>query len=556
MGNGRSHTLTFLLIFSFLFVLQPSLAQGKDVTQISKEEILADYCEVLRAEGRENMSESVNKLFSIARSMVVESREIKGVTQTWAIGVRSLRNSLLRATDEELKRDKSKISTLASEFEPSLTDSVCEWARMLGQDDPGKANSYARWEVVGNINKIGESVESEFYRELLAQLKELAGTKIPDMTEEEAEEEIADTLEEVKVCKEGCQFAELQKAVSAAKSGGLIAIEAGTYDVNGTIEKDLTVKGVGREQVRLQGKEEGHPVLSISSSASVNLSGLTVQFALEREGDDNCASKAKDICPHGIAVKNSARLELDDVTVRGNWKGVRLSGNASGVVTNSLISRNSYYGFHLSGNSTLEVTGSIISEGNAGVYLEDYAVAEFSESTMEKLGNGFFLWDGSSATVKNCKLEKMEFGAFLNDRAEIKLINNEVSEVESFTFNTPVFFSGKIEKSGNTFLKAEPDTDEAKKEPMLEILGCNISRGEDWVWVKGRARNVSGNDLIIAEVKGFFYDGQDNLVTTMPATTVGLGDGELWDFEISVYVDPQRIDRVVIKEGDCSSGNF
>ena len=289
MGNGRSHTLTFLLIFSFLFVLQPSLAQGKDVTQISKEEILADYCEVLRADGRENMSESVNKLFSIARSMVVESREIKGVTQTWAIGVRSLRNSLLRATDEELKGDKSKISTLASEFEPSLTDSVCEWARMLGQDDPGKANSYARWEVVGNINKIGESVESEFYRELLAQLKELAGTKIPDMTEEEAAEEIADTLEEVKVCKEGCQFAELE---------------------------------------------------------------------------------------------------------------------------------------------------------------------------------------------------------------------------------------------------------------------------EDWVWVKGRARNVSGNDLIIAEVKGFFYDGQDNLVTTMPATTVGLGDGELWDFEISVYVDPKRIDRVVIKEGDCSSGNF
>jgi hypothetical protein len=177
---------------------------------------------------------------------------------------------------------------------------------------------------------------------------------------------------------------------------------------------------------------------------------------------------------------------------------------------------------------------------------------------MEDFGNGFFLWDGSSATVKNCRLARMEFGAYLNNRAEIKLLDNEVIKVESFTFNTPIFFNGEIEKSGNTFAAIEKEEGEERPEekPQLEVLDWELSRGDNWVWVKGKAKNVSGSSLIIAEVKGLFYDGQGNLVTTMTATTVGLGDGDVWDFEISAYVDPNRVDRVEVVEGNSSGSMF
>ena len=545
-----------LVIFSLFLLTQPVSSQEEGEALPSKKEIVAGYCGILGAENRAELSEPVDTLFSIARKMVVESLEIKGVNRSWAIGVRSLRHILLQASEEQLSEDKTKIATLTGKFKPSLTESVCKWARLLDQD-PNKANNYARWEVVGNIDEVGESIGSEFYKSLLSQLKNLAGTKVPELTEEEAEKELANTLEETKVCKEGCQFSELKKAISAVKPGGIITIEAGIYDVNVTIEKDLTLKGAGRDEVKLQGKKEGHPVLSINSSAVVNLTGLTVQFALESDGDDSCASKQKGLCPYGINGKSSVRLDLNDVSIIGNWKGVRLSDNATAVVKNSLISRNRYYAFHLTGNSTVEITGSTLSEGSVGIYLEDYAVAEIRDSTMEEFGNGFFLWDGSTATVKNCRLAKMEFGAFLNDRAKIKLLENEIIEVESLTFNTPMFFAGKIEKSGNSFVKEETEEkEEDEKGPQLEILNWELSRGEDWVWVKGRAKNVSGTSLLIAEVKGLFYDSQGKLVTSMRASTVWLGEGELWDFEISVYVDPKTVDRVEVVEGDCSGGLF
>ena len=550
-------TYLLLALFTLVFV-GPALSQGEDNLPPAKEDIVKSYCAILGAKTRAELSASVDDLFAIARDMVVESLEIKGVDQSWAISVRSLRHDLLQANEDQLDGDRTKIETLTGEFKPSLTDSVCEWARLLGEDDTNQANNYARWEVVGNITKIGQSVETDFYQNVLKQLKNLAETKIPELTEEEKEKKLEGTLEDVTVCREGCEFSELEKAVSAIKPGGIITIEAGVYDVNTTIEKDLTVKGAGKEEVKLQGKEEGHPVLTVGSSAVVKLFDLTVQFAIENEGDDSCASKAKGICPHGITAKAGSRLELTGVSIYGNWKGIRLTNNAKAVVKNSTIHRNRYYGFHLTENSSLEVTGSTISEGSVGAYLEDYAVAEIRDSTMKDFGNGFFLWDGSSATVKNCRLARMEFGAFLNNRAKIKLLDNEVIKVESFTFNTPMFFNGEIEKSGNTFTMEEKEEGEEQPEqgPQLEILDWELSRGDNWVWVKGKAKNVSGSSLIIAGVKGLFYDGQGNLVTTMTATTVGLGDGEVWGFEISAYVDPNRVDKVEVVEGESSEGPF
>jgi len=556
IGKRRDFVIALLLT---LFLLSSANSAFPREEHPSKEEIVGGYCTILAAENKGELTEQVDRLFSTARSMVIESLDIKGVGKSWAIGVRSLRQSLDAADEVQLSEDRTKIARLTGTYEPSLKKSVCEWEKLLGQEDTARANNYALWEVVGNINKVGEATVTEFYKSLLAQLKDLAGTKIPDLTEEEMEKKLENTLEEVKVCKEDCQFTELQKAVSAARPGGIITLEAGVYDVNSTVEKDLTIKGEGRDKVKLQGKKEGHPVLTIGSSAVVNLSGLTVQFALLGEGDESCASRVKGICPHGIAVRAGARLEITDVSVYGNWKGIRLSDNATAIVRESLISRNSYYGFHLTENSTVDITGSTVSEGSAGIYLKNYAVAEVRDSTMEDFGNGFFLWDGSSATVQNCKLVRMEFGAFLNDRARIKFLKNEIIEVESLTFNTPMFFSGKIEKSGNKFQGKEEEgeiEEEAEKSPQLEILGWELSRGDNWVWVKGRAKNVSGSSLVIAEVKGLFYDSQDKLVTTMTASTVGLDDGDVWSFEISAYFDPSKIDRVEVVEGDCSGGFF
>jgi len=193
-----------------------------------------------------------------------------------------------------------------------------------------------------------------------------------------------------------------------------------------------------------------------------------------------------------------------------------------------------------------------LSGGNTGIYLLDFAVAEIQNSKMEVFGNGFFLWDGSEAVVKNCQLVRMDFGAYLDNRSKITLKNNKVIDVEMLTFSSPLSFSGEIITLDNDITQEETALDEAKQAPQLEILGWEVSRGQDWVWVSGSARNISGEQLIIAEVVAIFYDSADNEIYRMPATTLGLDDGEVWEYEVSAFVSPTEVDHVEVIEGEST----
>ena len=86
-GFGTVFLFTLLLVFS----IQPGCIRGEKAESLTKGEIIASYCAILTADDRGKLSEPVGKLFEMARKMVIESLEIKGVELSWAIGVRSLR---------------------------------------------------------------------------------------------------------------------------------------------------------------------------------------------------------------------------------------------------------------------------------------------------------------------------------------------------------------------------------------------------------------------------------------------------------------------------------
>ena len=482
----------------------------------------------------------------------MESAEVKGVNQSWALEVRSFRDNLNQATEEQLAEDRAKIRSITGEYKPDLQKSVCEWAELLQHSEIVKANNYGRWEVVGNIRKVGDGLTTAFYKSLLKQLNNLAQSKIPELTEEEKEKELEGTLQEAKVCSEGCQFSKLQKAISAAKPGGVITVEAGTYHENLTIEKDVTIRGNDRTGVQLQGEKTGHPVLAGGKSANVKLMNLSVEYARESEGKEKCSNEAIGVCPNGITVRSRAHLELNNVSIDGNRVGIGLLDTARVTLRGTSITRSTSYALELKGNSRVEVFDSTLSGGNTGIYLLDFAVAEIQNSKMEVFGNGFFLWDGSEAVVKNCQLVRMDFGAYLDNRSKITLKNNKVIDVEMLTFSSPLSFSGEIITLDNDITQEETALDEAKQAPQLEILGWEVSRGQDWVWVSGSARNISGEQLIIAEVVAIFYDSADNEIYRMPATTLGLDDGEVWEYEVSAFVSPTEVDHVEVIEGEST----
>jgi len=308
--NSTRQKIRMVIFFtlSILFLAHPLSRCQTEKIQYTKEEILSCYCEIFRGTARGQISDPVNRLFDIARGVIVESKEIKGVKENWALGVRSLPGDIDQATDDQIDQEIQKIDETTGKRPPSLSESVCEWARLLKEDDPPKAHNYARWEVLGNISQLDQSLTTVFYRSLLTQLTDLAEEKIPELTEEEKEEELESTMEETRVCKEGCRFSILEKAISATKPGGTITVEAGRYSVNAVIDKDLVVNGTEQSDTKLEGEKPGHPVLTIGSSAHVKINQLTVQYARETESEESCLNKEQGVPTWKTSTKAVATL--------------------------------------------------------------------------------------------------------------------------------------------------------------------------------------------------------------------------------------------------------
>ncbi len=86
------------------------------------------------------------------------------------------------------------------------------------------------------------------------------------------------------VCKHGCRYDRIQKAVDEAKSGAIILIGPGTYFENVVIDKNsVTLVGVSANETTVDGRFRG-PVFVLGSQAvgtaaaqiSVTLTGMTI----------------------------------------------------------------------------------------------------------------------------------------------------------------------------------------------------------------------------------------------------------------------------------------
>jgi len=85
------------------------------------------------------------------------------------------------------------------------------------------------------------------------------------------------------VCPSGCEFAAIQAAIDAARPGDTIEVQAGTYRENLTIrnKRDLTLQGVGRDQVTLDGSaavgwEEIVPGVLIEEGQNITIQGFRI----------------------------------------------------------------------------------------------------------------------------------------------------------------------------------------------------------------------------------------------------------------------------------------
>ncbi len=167
----------------------------------------------------------------------------------------------------------------------------------------------------------------------------------------------------------------IQGAIDAAKEGAVICLTAGTWEENIEIKKSLTLRGAGREQTKIKGKEEDKPVIKIESDAEieVGIEGLTIAEA------------------------------------KGRGDGIEVFGKARVTITNSQISGNEFDGIDIRGSAQAEIKGSTI-EGNGthedckkkdticnGIELDEKSQVKIIDSTIRSNAD----W-GVGAYLKQC----------------------------------------------------------------------------------------------------------------------------------------------------------
>lgn len=228
---------------------------------------------------------------------------------------------------------------------------------------------------------------------------------------------------QLEVCKFGCDYSSISAAIDGALPDDVIVIEAGTYEENLLIDKELKLIGAEDEKVVVAVSNKGRPLIAIGpSDVRVEIHNLTVSGSSGPPADTE-----SNLFPDGILVKGQSKLELINVIISNNaGSGIRLLNQTEVSIVNSSLAHNGNAGY-LSGMSKLLVEDSRIS-GN-GLVLWGDTVAVINGSTLSNHNNiSLELRDSSRLTVTNSKIGTCETCILLTDNSFMDLAHSSVED--------------------------------------------------------------------------------------------------------------------------------
>lgn len=180
------------------------------------------------------------------------------------------------------------------------------------------------------------------------------------------------------VCASGCDYTTIQAAISAASSGDIISIEAGTYSESDIdVNQNLTIQGQGATSTIVDGGGSG-TVFTIDANFTVTLQSMTIQngYAINDGG--------------GI-YNDGGTVTLSQSTLLGNS-----AGGIGGGIFNASASMLTISQSTLSGNSATD-GGGIFNDGT--VTLINSTLSDDSTSSSDGIGGGIF--NVGAATLSN-----------------------------------------------------------------------------------------------------------------------------------------------------------
>jgi predicted outer membrane repeat protein len=215
------------------------------------------------------------------------------------------------------------------------------------------------------------------------------------------------------VCPSGCDFTTIAAALQAASDGDAISVEAGTYAGGFTVEKNVDLRGAGRDKTTIQGTSEAS-VIRVGTRANVAIEGVTIT------GGGGSRTRANDLGGGGIL--NEGGLTLSDSVVRANIVANGEGGGIYSHASKTLKILNS----DIEGNRATDGGGVYVRNGD--VVLEDTTVAS-NRSTRN--GGGINHQGGETLRLERSTVSGNRadmFGGGIASSSEVVLIDSQVVE--------------------------------------------------------------------------------------------------------------------------------
>ncbi len=214
----------------------------------------------------------------------------------------------------------------------------------------------------------------------------------------------------------------IQAAINAAQPGDTIQVQAGTYNENLTLDKSLTIIGIGKPVVRGTGKDS----TIIATADNCTIKG----FIVEHCGNDLQQEDS------GLLLKSNHN-RIEDNELRDILYGIYLMKSADNTIQHNVIrgrpeleTGDRGAGLHLWNSPNNTITDNTISEARDGMYIQSSPGNFISHNRVTKLRYGLHFMNSDNnifsdnifsdniagAAIMYSKRIELRRNAFINNR--------------------------------------------------------------------------------------------------------------------------------------------
>jgi parallel beta-helix repeat protein len=237
------------------------------------------------------------------------------------------------------------------------------------------------------------------------------------------------------------QYVTIQQAVNAASPGDTIIVSpspSGTYAGNVTINKSLTLTGVGTSSVIVNASNVG-PGIVVNGTSSVSISGMTIEDP--------------DSLSNGISVLSSLNVVVAGVVIRSTVPNTGSNGtfvfNSNGVVLRNNTITGNLYGVAVEGGFSNTLRANNITRNGVDVFLGSTTGNQVKNNVLRKGQSGLDVWDNSTGNFVsgNVIANNTNAGIWVRGSSGNRFVGNDI-DFNNITSS----FGVKIERSaGNRF---------------------------------------------------------------------------------------------------------